>query len=307
MDLIGKPITWDFLDMYAGPKESLSDDLVELYGAPPYCGGAVLYHCLRVRLGDEVFFRALQTLITENRWSTVNEEKFIEVFSRVSGEDLEDFIKSYLYYGENGHVPDLLEIETFEEAREKYKSVYPKDEPEPDEGLRFVRLMLPDALPAAGFPTSHRTEQLLRPQELPYGTTGLTLQIPGLDVMSPILTVPMEDGSYPVEWLENAVGLLDRSSLPGEGITIITGHNHLNSTEAGPFLFLKTMQEGDRIMITDEGSEMLTYQVYGNYKIAADDFISIAGDLQENSLVLITCEDETLDGTYQNRRVIFAR
>ena len=167
--------------------------------------------------------------------------------------------------------------------------------------------MLPDVLPAAGFPTAHRAEQLLPPQELPYGTTGLTLQIPGLDVMSPILTVPMEDGSYPVEWLENAVGLLDRSSLPGEGITIITGHNHLNSTEAGPFLFLKTMQDGDRIMITDEGSEMLTYQVYGNYKIAADDFMSIAGDLQENSLVLITCEDETLDGTYQNRRVIFAR
>ena len=68
----------------------------------------------------------------------------------------------------------------------------------------------------------------------------------------------------------------------------------------------RPVQDGDRIMITDEGSEMLTYQVYGNYKIAADDFISIAGDLQDNSLVLITCEDETLDGTYQNRRVIFA-
>ena len=120
VDMLGIQIDRDYLDMFAGPKESLSDDLIEFYGIPPYYGGAVLYHCLRVRLGDEVFFRALQTLITENRGSTVNEEKFIEVFSRVSGEDLEDFIKSYLYYGENGHVPDLPGIETFEEAREKY-------------------------------------------------------------------------------------------------------------------------------------------------------------------------------------------
>ena len=131
MELIGKPIDWDHLDMFAGPKESLSNDLDKFYSYPPYYGGAVLYHCLRVRLGDEVFFDALQTLIRENQGRTVNEEKFIEVFSRVSGEDLEDFIKSYLYYGENGHVPDLLGIETFEEAREKYKSVYPKDDPEP--------------------------------------------------------------------------------------------------------------------------------------------------------------------------------
>lgn len=131
MELIGKPIDWDHLDMFAGPKESLSNDLDKFYSYPPYYGGAVLYHCLRVRLGDEVFFDALQTLIRENQGRTVNEEKFIEVFSRVSGEDLEEFIKSYLYYGENGHVPDLLGIETFEEAREKYKSVYPKDDPEP--------------------------------------------------------------------------------------------------------------------------------------------------------------------------------
>jgi LPXTG-site transpeptidase (sortase) family protein len=166
--------------------------------------------------------------------------------------------------------------------------------------------MLPDVLPATGFSTAHPTEKILRPLGLSYGSTGLTLQIPELDVQSPIVTVPMEDGSYPVEWLESSVGLLERSSLPGEGITILTGHNHLNSTETEPFLFLHTLQEGDRIMITNDESEMLTYQVYGNYKIAANDFMSIAGDLRDNALVLITCEDENIDGGYLNRRVIFA-
>lgn len=33
---------------------------------------------------------------------------------------------------------------------------------------------------------------------------------------------------------------------------------------------------------------------------------AIAG-LEENPLVLVTCENETLDGVYLNRRVIFAR
>ena len=41
-------------------------------------------------------YEEMQTLIAENKWGTVNEEKFIDVFSRVSGEDLSDYIKSYL-------------------------------------------------------------------------------------------------------------------------------------------------------------------------------------------------------------------
>lgn len=48
------------------------------------------------------------------------------------------------------------------------------------------------------------------------------------------------------------------------------------------------------------------YSVYANYKIAADDFNTITGDLHENTLVLVTCEDESVDGGYLNRRVIFA-
>jgi hypothetical protein len=34
--------------------------------------------------------------------------------------------------------------------------------------------------------------------------------------------------------------------------------------------------------------------------------VKIAGDLKENMLVLITCEDESIDGGYLSRRVILA-
>ena len=116
----------------------------------------------------------------------------------------------------------------------------------------------------------------------------------------------MENDSYPVVWLGSQVGLLDGSSLPGEGITVLTGHNHLNTTEVGPFLFIGTMHEGDRIMVNDADNSMLVYKVYVNYKVAADGFAGIADEIHENALILITCEDESLDGGYLNRRVILA-
>ena len=161
-------------------------------------------------------------------------------------------------------------------------------------------------LPATGFSASHVTALPARPQGLSYGTTGLTLQIPGLDVVEAIVTVPEDNGSYPVEWLDRSVGLLEQSSLPGEGVTVLTGHNHLNTTETGPFLFIGKMEENDRIMITDADNEMRIYKVYGNYKIASDGFAEIAPAVRENALVLITCEDESVEGGYLNRRVVLA-
>ena len=59
-------------------------------------------------------------------------------------------------------------------------------------------------------------------------------------------------------------------------------------------------------MITNEQDELDIFKVYGNYKISADDFGSLIGYLKENSILMITCEDESAEGGYINRRVIFA-
>ncbi len=120
-EMTGRAIRTARPDHYAGPKDIEGKDAISLYGAEAYMGGSVVYHALRCKLGDEIFIRGLRTLIEENKWGTVNEEKFISAFSRVSGEDLTGFIRSYLYYGENGHIPDLPCIETWEEARAKYE------------------------------------------------------------------------------------------------------------------------------------------------------------------------------------------
>ena len=94
--------------------------------------------------------------------------------------------------------------------------------------------------------------------------------------------------------------------MPGEGITVLTGHNHLNTTEAGPFALLRELETGDSFMITDSRGTMQTWHVYRNAKIPAGGFSRIAGDVKENALLLITCEDESPDGGYLNRRVVLA-
>ena len=161
-------------------------------------------------------------------------------------------------------------------------------------------------LPGTGFSASRVTELRERPREMVYGNTGLTLQIPELGVSEAIMTVPEMDGEYPVEWLESTIGLLEQSSLPGKGVAVLAGHNHLNNTESGPFLSLGSLESGARVMVTDARNGIQMFRVYGNYKIDSNAFASVAGNVRENALVLITCEDESVDGGYLNRRVILA-
>lgn len=190
----------------------------------------------------------------------------------------------------------------------------PRPEPEPSDApnsIDFYRIgdlswLFDRQLPGTGFSASHMTQLPARPQSLSYRSAGLTLQIPELGVSENIMTVPNVDGEYPVEWLGSSIGLLEQSSLPGRGVAVLTGHNHLNNTEAGPFLSLGSLENGARMMVSGSGNDMQTYRVYGNYKIASDGFASIASEVRENALVLITCEDEAVGGGYLNRRVILA-
>lgn len=165
---------------------------------------------------------------------------------------------------------------------------------------------LENNMPKTGFSSMHPQNTAAQPLSVQYKPTRLTLQLPRLDVKADIVTVPYLDGEYPVEWLGGSIGMLEGSSEPGKGISVLTGHNHLNTAEAGPFAFLSSLESGDIIMITDYNGEMLTYHVYGSEKVPADGFSRIAGELKENALVLITCEDESPDGSYFNRRIVLA-
>ncbi len=172
--------------------------------------------------------------------------------------------------------------------------------------LLFYRLGSVGILPRTGFSALKPREISVQPLSVQYKPAHMTIQLPTLDVKSEIVTVPFTGGEYPVEWLGDTVGMLEGSSLPGEGFTVLTGHNHLNTTEAGPFALLGSLEPGDRFMITDELGIIQTWHVYKNTKIPAGGFSDIVADVKDNTLVLLTCEDESPTGGYLNRRVVLA-
>ena len=170
----------------------------------------------------------------------------------------------------------------------------------------FWLLESADELPKTGFSALKPQKFSVQPLSVQYKPTHLTIQLPTLDVASDIVTVPFTDGEFPVDWLGSSVGMLEGSSLPGKGLTVLTGHNHLNTTEAGPFALLNSLESGDRFMITNEEGDIQIWHVYQNTKIPAGGFSGIAGNVKDNALVLITCEDESSEGGYLNRRIILA-
>ena len=180
------------------------------------------------------------------------------------------------------------------------------DDPEPPAGIRFFDMR---ELPATGFSAKQPGTLSIQPKDLRYDPTGLTLQIPSLDVSEEIVTVPFRNGEYPVEWLKNAVGLPEEFPLPGSGPSILAAHNHLNASEAGPFALIGTLSENDMIFISGRNGELLTFSVFANEKVSADDF-SFVRNLSAaygDSLILITCEDERPEGGYASRRVVGAK
>ena len=169
--------------------------------------------------------------------------------------------------GDDPHALDFV--------NEYHEEFYPPDEP---------------VLPKTGFSALHPQSLPQQPKDINYRRLNWHLEIPSLDVSSDIVIVPSAGGEYPVTWLGHDTGLLEGYSLPGYGSSIITGHNHLNTTEAGPFALLYWMQEGDRIFVTDPQSHMQIFVVYANEKISETDFTGLnrIASKYDNSLTMIT-------------------
>ncbi len=176
-------------------------------------------------------------------------------------------------------------------------------------GFTLFRLDEGIALPRTGFSAVSPMGLSEKPMDLNYKPLRRTLEIPSVSAAAEIVSVPFTDGEYPVTWLGADAGLLEGSAMPGKGQSVLTGHNHLNTTEAGPFANLNAVAAGDHIFILDERGNLQTFIVYANVKVAENDISGvnrlIEGDPQ--SLTLITCEDERPEGGYASRRVVAAR
>ena len=97
--------------------------------------------------------------------------------------------------------------------------------------------------------------------------------------------------------------------MPGEGVSVLAGHNTLNADEYGPFAQIRQLKSGDHFFVRGRGGRLMTYEVYGNQKIGSHDVKALeeAAVIYENTLTLLTCEDERPEGGYASRRIVSAR
>ncbi|MBR6089002.1 MAG: class F sortase, partial [Anaerolineaceae bacterium] len=167
---------------------------------------------------------------------------------------------------------------------------------------------MPKALPATGISkTAVLQSAFLINKASEIDHKGLHLEIPAISVSTDLVSVTLnEKDEWDVAGLTHQAGILSNSALPGMGTTLIAGHNHLNESEAGPFLMLHRLVKNDRIIITDASGRFLFYRVYANELREPTDSQTIYQSATPGSLVLFTCEEEMPEGGYAYRRVVYA-
>ncbi len=161
-------------------------------------------------------------------------------------------------------------------------------------------------LPGTGFPSGKITILPSQPLGLAYPDLNMRLEIPVLDEAMDVVGVPAKENSWAVDWLGERAGVLEGSQKPGEGITVIAAHDHLNTNSAGPFAFLNALKENDRIFVSENDGTLLQFRVTENELVEPDDIAAVNRGAVRGSLVLVTCENESVEGGYLNRRIVHA-
>jgi aminopeptidase N len=91
------------LDLDAPISRPPPDDLYSRDAV--YIGGALVFHALRLQVGDEAFFEILRAYYARYQDSYAGTQDFIAVAEEVSGQDLEGFFQAWLYSTELPSLP----------------------------------------------------------------------------------------------------------------------------------------------------------------------------------------------------------
>ncbi|WP_166786800.1 class F sortase [Jeotgalibacillus salarius] len=151
-------------------------------------------------------------------------------------------------------------------------------------------------------------EEQLKIQE--EGITPSRIQIPSLDIDTGVIPVGLlENGEMEVPEETDVTGWYNRGVQPGEtGNSVIAGH--VDSKE-GPaiFFYLKDIEPGEEIIVTDENGVELTFEVKTKESYPTDEspIEKIFGPSDKRNLNIITCtgtfdRDQHL---YPDRLVIY--
>jgi len=91
-------------DYFPPPGDPAGDDL---FNSGVYIRGGLTLHALRLKVGDEAFFKILKTYYGRHQYGNATTDDFIQVAEEVSGDDLQEFFDLWLY---NETIPRIPEF-----------------------------------------------------------------------------------------------------------------------------------------------------------------------------------------------------
>jgi aminopeptidase N len=81
----------------------------DLYRDEVYKGGALVFHALRIQVGDDTFFKILRTYLKRYAGSSAGADEFMALSEEISGQDLDHFFDEWLL---DHDLPELAPLET---------------------------------------------------------------------------------------------------------------------------------------------------------------------------------------------------
>ena len=166
-----------------------------------------------------------------------------------------------------------------------------EEEPKEDENPGDVENPIGDINSTGTSSNNNSSSAKDKPKYKGYDVVG-TMRIPVINFDYPILDNP---GA-----IETSVAMLYGAGINKVGNTVIYGHNYRNGLF---FSNLKRVNNGDKIYVTDNDGNRLTYTVYHKFETTPNDTEFYQRDtLGKPEITLSTCTDDS-----KARTIIFAR
>jgi LPXTG-site transpeptidase (sortase) family protein len=167
-------------------------------------------------------------------------------------------------------------------------------------GITVPRLT-PAALPAMGIGD-------MKASEPDPGSPLTRIQIPGLNLDTPVNRVRLSGGEWDTSKLGASVGWLESTSRPElGGNTVLIGHLDLKGNIPGPFATLANLTPGMSVIVFS-GELAFRYRVIQRMQVDPGD-MSVVNPSALPRLTLLTCDAESWDSAarrYQKLLVVVA-
>lgn len=130
------------------------------------------------------------------------------------------------------------------------------------------------------------------------------LIIPKLNLDAPVILSPIENQTWQVSHLGQAVGHLEGTAPPGSDSNIVlAGHVTLEAGVYGPFAGLAQLTPGDLLLVY-RGDEKFQYVVDG-YQMVERTAVEVTHPTETGQITLITCSNWNREaGRYEQRIIV---